>query len=99
MPPAARVGDATSHGKPLGPGVGSANVNIGGRPAWRATVDMHICPLFDGPSKPHTGGMVLSGSTKVFINKSPAVRQGDQIIETGAVNMIVAGCPNVIIGG
>ena len=36
MPPAARVGDQTSHGTPLGPDPGSANVLIGGMPAWRA---------------------------------------------------------------
>ncbi len=35
--PAARIGDSTSHGTPLGGiGIGSTNVLIGGRPAWRA---------------------------------------------------------------
>ena len=34
--PAARAGDITSHGTPLGPGPGSSTVLIGGRPAWRA---------------------------------------------------------------
>jgi len=34
--PAARVMDPTSHGPPLMPGPGSANVFIGGKPAWRA---------------------------------------------------------------
>ena len=33
--PAARVGDVTAHGSPLGPGPGSTNVIIGGKPAWR----------------------------------------------------------------
>lgn len=33
--PAARVGDPTAHGNPLGPGPGSLDVLIGGRPAWR----------------------------------------------------------------
>jgi hypothetical protein len=41
MPAAARVGDMTSHGTPLGAGPGSSNVLIGGMPAWRATTDMH----------------------------------------------------------
>lgn len=36
MPAAARVSDATSHGKPLGPGPGSSDVNIGYAKAWRA---------------------------------------------------------------
>ena len=33
--PAARVGDMTAHGSPLGVGPGSFNVTIGKRPAWR----------------------------------------------------------------
>lgn len=34
--PAARIGDSTAHGTPLGGiGIGSLNVLIGGRPAWR----------------------------------------------------------------
>jgi len=36
MKPAARVGDSTAHGTPLGGiGIGSPTVLIGGRPAWR----------------------------------------------------------------
>ena len=34
--PAARVGDSTSHGTPLGPGPGCPTVLIGGLPAARA---------------------------------------------------------------
>jgi uncharacterized Zn-binding protein involved in type VI secretion len=33
--PAARVGDPTAHGSPLGPGPGCPTVLIGGMPAWR----------------------------------------------------------------
>jgi uncharacterized Zn-binding protein involved in type VI secretion len=96
---AARVGDLTSHGSPLGPGVGSANVLIGGQPAWRATVDTHACPLSNGP-QPHGGGFVSKGSLTVLINNFPAVRQGDQVIEAGGgPNAIAAGCPTVVIGG
>ena len=47
---AARVGDTTSHGSPLGPGPGSLTVMIGGMPAWRASMDTHLCPLSDGPN-------------------------------------------------
>lgn len=36
MPEAARLGDPTQHGTPLGPGTGSPTVKIGGQPAWRA---------------------------------------------------------------
>jgi uncharacterized Zn-binding protein involved in type VI secretion len=95
--PAARVGDQTSHGTPLGPGPGSVNVLIGSRPAWRAGSDLHACPLFDGP-KPHVGGTVAVGSTTVLINSLPAVRQGDQVVEASAPNAIVLGEPTVLIG-
>jgi len=97
MPLAARVGDPTSHGTPLGPGPGSFNVLIGGMPAWRAGSDMHTCPLFNGPS-PHVGGVVAVGSFTVFINDLPAARQGDMVVEAGPPNAIVMGCPTVIIG-
>lgn len=97
MPLAARVGDMTSHGTPLGPGPGSANVLIGGMPAWHATADFHTCPLVTA-LVPHVGGMVQMGSTTVMINNMPAARQGDMIVESGPPNTIVMGCPTVLIG-
>ena len=97
MPLAARVGDMTSHGTPLSPGPGRANVLIGGMPAWRATADFHACPLVSG-LVPHVGGVVTVGSTSVIINNLPAVRQGDMIVESGPPNSIVMGCPTVMIG-
>jgi uncharacterized Zn-binding protein involved in type VI secretion len=97
MPPAARVGDPTSHGTPLGPGPGSVTVLIGGMPAWRAVADFHACPQVTGVV-PHVGGMVTMGSTTVLINNLPAARQGDTIMETGPPNSIVMGCPTVLIG-
>jgi uncharacterized Zn-binding protein involved in type VI secretion len=97
MPPAARVGDMTAHGTPLGPGPGSVNVLIGGMPAWRATADFHICPLVTG-TVPHVGGVVSVGSVTVFINNLPAARQGDMIVEIGPSNTIAMGCPTVLIG-
>jgi uncharacterized Zn-binding protein involved in type VI secretion len=97
MPPAARVGDQTSHGTPLSPGPGSVTVLIGGMPAWRATSDMHTCPLVSG-TVPHVGGVVAMGSTTVLINSLPAARQGDVITEAGPPNTIVMGCTTVIIG-
>ena len=97
MPPAARVGDQTSHGTPLGPGPGSANVLIGGMPVWRAATDFHTCPLVT-VLVPHVGGMVAMGSMTVLINNLPAARQGDMIFESGPPNSIVMGCPTVIIG-
>lgn len=98
MPMAARLGDQTSHGTPLSPGVGSTNVLIGGKPAWRATADTHVCPLVTGVV-PHVGGVVALGSTTVLINNLPAARQGDQIVEAGPPNSIALGEPTVIIGG
>ena len=95
--PAARVGDTTSHGTPLGPGPGAPTVLIGGQPAWRAGSDMHVCPLFDGP-KPHVGGTVAVGSTTVLIGGMPAARQGDTIVEAGPPNAIAMGLATVLIG-
>ena len=96
MPIAARVGDMTAHGTPLGPGPGSSNVLIGGMPAWRAAADFHACPLVSGVV-PHVGGVVTMGSATVLINSLPAACQGDMIVESGPPNSIVMGCPTVII--
>ena len=95
--PAARVGDTTSHGTPLGPGPGAMNVLIGGMPAWRATSDSHVCPLSDGP-KPHGGGVVSVGSMTVKIGGLAAARVGDMVTEAGPPNAIVKGAPTVLIG-
>lgn len=95
--PAARIGDQTSHGTPLAPGPGSVNVLIGGKPAWRATCDVHVCPLID-VLKPHVGGVVAVGSLAVLINSLPAARQGDQVVEAGAPNPIALGELTVLIG-
>ncbi len=96
--PAARLGDPTSHGTPLGPGPGSVNVFIGGKPAWRAGMDTHNCPLVEPTGVPHVGGVSPMGSATVFINNFPASRLGDQIVEAGAPNAIAMGCPTVLIG-
>ncbi len=97
MPPAARVGDLTAHGTPLGPGPGSSKVMIGGQPAWRALTDTHSCPLTS--PNPHGGGTVLQGSSKVMIGGMPAARMGDIIVEGGPSNTITAGSTKVQIGG
>ena len=98
MPYAARVGDMTSHGTPLGPGPGSPDVMIGGQPAWCAEIDLHACPLANGP-QPHVGGTVEMGSLTVMINEFAAARQGDAVVEAGGPNSILAGYPFVLIGG
>ncbi|HWA89514.1 MAG TPA: PAAR domain-containing protein [Rhizomicrobium sp.] len=95
--PAARLGDTTGHGTPLGPGPGCPTVMIAGQPAWRAGSDTHVCPLFNGPS-PHVGGVVAVGSLTVMIGGLPAARQGDMITEAGGPNPIAMGAPTVTIG-
>jgi uncharacterized Zn-binding protein involved in type VI secretion len=95
--PAARLGDTTSHGTPLGPGPGCLTVLIGGQPAWRAASDVHACPLVDGV-KPHVGGVVALGSVTVIVGGLPAARQGDLVVEVGAPNAIAMGAPTVMIG-
>ena len=97
MPPAARLGDTTSHGTPLGPGPGCPTVLIGGLPAWRATADFHVCPLVTGVV-PHVGGVVAMGSATVLIGGIPAARQGDMIVESGPPNSIAMGEMTVMIG-
>ena len=96
MPPAARMGDTTSHGTPLAPGPGCPTVLIGGMPAWRVT-DFHTCPLVTGVV-PHVGGVVAIGSATVFIGGLPAARMGDMITESGPPNTIALGEMTVMIG-
>jgi uncharacterized Zn-binding protein involved in type VI secretion len=102
MPPAARVGDLLAHGPPLTPAKpppGSVDVIIGNKPAWRALVDMHVCPLVNG-TVPHGSGAVLKGSISVLINGKPAARMLDKVVEAGGgPNQIVSGCESVVIGG
>jgi uncharacterized Zn-binding protein involved in type VI secretion len=95
--PAARLGDMTTHGTPLGPGPGCLSVLIEGMPAWRATGDIHVCPL-SNDSMPHVGGAVAIGSATVWIGGLPAARRGDLVQETLAANSIVSGAQTVLIG-
>jgi uncharacterized Zn-binding protein involved in type VI secretion len=97
MPPAARMGDTTSHGTPLGPGPGCPTVLIGGMPAWRAAADFHACPLVTGVV-PHVGGVVAVGSATVLIGGLPAARVGDMVVESGPPNSIAVGEMTVMIG-
>lgn len=88
---AARAGDMTLHGETLSNLMGSHDVFIGGKPAWRAFVDFQPCSL-QTAGVPHGGGFVVQGAPTVFINGLPAVRAGDAVMET-------AGGPNPISGG
>ncbi|MCC2670096.1 MAG: hypothetical protein K0Q72_2567 [Armatimonadetes bacterium] len=96
--PAARIADPTSHGTPLAPGIGSINVFIGKKPAWRAQVDFHACPIVKGVI-PDVGGMVMLGSLGVYTNHMMQARMGDMVVEIpGGPNPIVVGAPNVMVG-
>ena len=97
LPMAARTGDMTTHGTPLAPGSGSPNVMVGGMPAWRVGPDMHACPGTGTPS--HGAGPTAVGAPTVLINGFPAARAGDFVVEsTGGPNVILVGCPTVLIG-
>jgi len=41
----------------------------------------------------------LAKSLTVLIEKLPAARMGDKVVEAGPPNSIAAGCPTVMIGG
>ena len=93
MPPAARLGDVSTHGGVItGPGV--PTVTIGGMPAAVAG-DTHTCALPPVVHQPTVSPFPV-GSTTVFIAGRPALRTGDTCI-CGAAALI--GAPNVIIGG
>ncbi|MGW1681951.1 PAAR domain-containing protein [Saccharopolyspora sp. NPDC002376] len=101
MPPAARLGDPTSHAGTIGPpranAVKVSTVLIGGKPA-AVTGSQHLCPnpyhaalsagnvLLPGPP---TSGVVLIGGL-------PAARVNDK---TSCGATIVMGALNVLIGG
>lgn len=88
-----RLGDPTEHGTPLGPGPGSEFVFLGGRPIWRAGLDMHKCGvLADG-----IGTVIPSSDSWVFVEGIPIVVEGDIVTEIpGAIlgknNRILSGC-------
>jgi uncharacterized Zn-binding protein involved in type VI secretion len=95
--PAARLGDMTLHFGVIGPVVTGMNVLIGGQPA-ACLGDPHVCPMFDGP-KPHVGGTIIMGSTKVLICSKPAARVGDPTECKGPSGAVgPPGCLNVLIG-
>jgi uncharacterized Zn-binding protein involved in type VI secretion len=95
-PMAARLADLTGHlALPLAPGPGSPNVFIGGMPAWRAGLDVHLCAAPGG----HGAGPTTPGASNVFINGFPAARVTDFVVEPfGGPDPIVIGCPTVLIG-
>ena len=89
MPPAARITDPTTHGAPLAPGPGSADVLIGGLPAWRAMTDQHACPAVS-ITGPDGVGSVMMGSPTVLIDFMMACRMGDIVVEKPGLAMGLA---------
>jgi uncharacterized Zn-binding protein involved in type VI secretion len=91
MPPAARVGDVTTHGGTItGPGV--STVLIGGMPA-AVVGDMHAC-VIPPPSHIPVSAFPM-GSSTVLISGRPALRTTDTCI-CGAMSAV--GAPTVVIG-
>ncbi len=68
--PAARLGDMTAHGSPLGPGPGSPNVFIGKRPAWRGITPTQIAKLADTIAE--VGEDIAKGAAKSTAVGNPA---------------------------
>ena len=96
--PAARMGDATSHGGSIV--AGEPTVLIGGKPAARMG-DMHTCPMLTPANVPipHVGGPISNGSPTVFIGGMPAARVGDMASCTnGPSDQIILGYNSVLIG-
>lgn len=66
--------------------------------AIAGTTDVHNCPMPSGATI-HGPGVVTQDSKSVFINRLPAVRQGDNVYEAcGGADAIAIGCTNVFIG-
>jgi uncharacterized Zn-binding protein involved in type VI secretion len=58
--------------------------------------DKHVCPKTEGP-KPHVGGPIAQGSSKVLIDGQPAAREGDQATCVGPTDKISEGSSMVQI--
>ena len=93
MPPAARMGDTSTHGGTIvGPGV--PTVMIAGMPAAVAG-DTHVCALPPISHQPTVSPFPM-GSATVMISGRPALRTSDVCI-CGAGAAV--GAPTVNIGG
>jgi uncharacterized Zn-binding protein involved in type VI secretion len=92
MPPAARLGDPTSHpGSIAGPGV--FTVVIAGMSA-AVVGDLHSCAM-PPTAGPHPPSPFPMGSATVMIGGRPALRVGDM---SGCGATILSGAFTVLIG-
>ena len=100
-PFAARVNDPLLHGGVAGPGPGSPDVNISGRPALTVRDIVGACPgphVAGMPHLPRPGGWKTSNGS-VNVNGVPLLRAGDWIEEDfGGPNPVIAGAPLVLAG-
>lgn len=106
MPPQGRLGDnsmvpADAHGCPacphpcIGPAIkGSPTVNVNSMPALRVS-DTGVHAACCGPNM----WTAAKGSGTVFINGLAAHRIGDTDTHCGGSGQLIAGSPNVIVGG
>ena len=95
--PAARVGDEVDHlAAPASPGVGSTNVSVNDKPAWRAHLDTHDCE--DTKPIAHVCEIAQFGSHTVLINDEMAIRRGDFLLGSQLPNEVLVGSPDVSIG-
>lgn len=92
MPPAARVGETTTHGGTV-VGPGASSVLLENMPAAVAT-DNHVCAL-PPDTHPLTASIFPTGSSTVLIENKPALRTTDTCI-CGA--MVAVGATTVLIG-
>ncbi|MFQ5806163.1 MAG: PAAR domain-containing protein [Phycisphaerae bacterium] len=93
MPMAARTNDPSSHGKPLNPGPGSLDVQIGNQPAWRALPAAIGAAL---ESLSNTMNSFMTSPVMTPANAAAKLAQASQgMIELGAQSA-AEGKPNVV---
>jgi uncharacterized Zn-binding protein involved in type VI secretion len=104
MPAAARTGDPTDHGgviatPPPGAAAAVVRVLIGGRPA-AVVGSLHTCPMPPhavlGPGNVIMPNPAAAVAGTVLVGGLPAARARDR---TTCGAMVLAGAPNVLIGG
>ena len=66
-------------------------------PAARAT-DLHVCPAWNGPGAPHTGGPIAKGEPTVLIGNKMSARLGDPTTCAGPPGLVTSGSPVVLVG-